>query len=188
MFHGFAVIALIATPLLLIGHFGLQRARGRGGACIAGAGRWSAGLVLLGVGACGVASLVPVLSGREVRGWWLLAHVGASPVLIVGLLGLALRRAARATAAKTGACGERAVGGRGGQSGGCWNGWCTLTLGVLTAGSSLLSMGTGFGQETMAVLLQVHRYCGVLLCVAAMIHGYCSFVVGDRALGRPGGE
>lgn len=181
-------MALIATPAVLLGHCLWRRARRCGRAGAGRTGRWSAGLLLLGVGACGVAALTPVLGGREVRGWWLFAHVGASPVLMVGLLALALRRAARATAAKAGACGEPTAVGRGGQSRGCWNGWCTLTLGVLTAGSSLLSMGAWFGQDTMAMLLEIHRYSGVLLCVAAMVHGYDSFVLGDPALGRPRGE
>ncbi|MCC7291385.1 MAG: hypothetical protein IT449_04900 [Phycisphaerales bacterium] len=202
MFQSIAAIALIATPLVLLGHFLWARSSRRGATCAGGNGRWTAGLLLLGVGACGAAALTPVLSGREVRGWWLLAHVSASPVLILGLLGHALRRAGHAPAAKAGACSEQAVGDRGepvvdpsgesvvggrrdGRVGCVCGGGCTLTLGVLTAASSLLSMGTVFGQETMALLLQVHRYCGVLLCVAAMIHGYGAFVRGTRWVGRP---
>jgi hypothetical protein len=171
LFERVAVAALTFTLVALIAHFVL---RGRTGRAAADApARWPISLTLAGVLACGVTALVPLWGGAAMRGWWMFAHVSAAPLLIAGLAAVAVQRPPRRTRRvdSAGLRPQDPSGDRGGTVTGFF-GWTTPAVGAIAVGAILLNMPAWFGQETMAVLLSVHRYAGLLLCIVVMIHGY----------------
>lgn len=175
MFERVAVAALTVTPVALIAHFFL---RGRTRSPVAGAQApcWPALLTLAGAAACAVTALTPLLSGKSMRGWWMFAHVAAAPLLMAGLIAVAVQRSPRKTCgtALVGTSPLDKVGDRRTAPG--LLAWATPAIGAVAVGSILLNMPPWFGQEGMSFLLNVHRYAGLTLGISAMLHVYCAWI------------
>jgi len=97
MFKLISITVLIACPLVALV---LRAACGRGSLGGGGRMRWAACLAyvltFLGLSALAGTSYYAVFAtGEPMAHWALIAHVGASPLLMVGLLGVAVLRGAR---------------------------------------------------------------------------------------------
>ena len=127
-------------------------------------------------------------SAGELGGWMLLIHVGAGSVFAVALalaalrwagenvfaahdrhwfsngLGGYLRREDRQVAAGRFDAGQKLLF------------WTVLTLGAATMLTILLSVQPWFGYRGQAMLIEVHRYAGLLLVAAVVVHLYIMLV------------
>lgn len=175
MFERVAVAALTVTPVALIAHF-LLRGRTRSSVADAHAACWPALLTLAGAATCAVTALTPLLSGQSMRGWWMFAHVAAAPLLMAGLIAVALRRAPRKTCNNHPAGASPADKAGDSRSVSGLPGWVTAGIGVVAVGSILLNMPAWFGQEDMSLLVSIHRYAGLALGIAAMLHVYSAWI------------
>ncbi len=168
---------LLATVAFIVLHFVLSLLGGRAGQTRRRWG-WFAGLVYLAtvisVATLGVTSFYAVLRYGILDGWWLFAHMfGAGAfVFVLPVLamtwGMANRFGSRAVRDdETGDEGARFF----------WLPksmfWLLLVSGLAVCLTMLLSMLPIFGTEGLEVLLNIHRYAGLVAVVALAIHLYC---------------
>lgn len=203
MFVRWAAFSMVSTMFVLTAHWivVLANRSARQRLQLRWWQRVSAELPLVGVLAGVFTAFVPLWKGQELRGWWLLAHVAVSPVLLVGLVAAAVFLAGRFGVIPVGREAEQRgdAGDAGGlarpggsesheaaaSAGGAKTAsaptlahrasyWLMLTLGVVAAGSVLLTMLPFAGQSCMNDLLAVHRYSSVALVMVTLWFGYLS--------------
>lgn len=171
---------LIATAAFIVLHLVLSLLGGRASRQRRGWG-WFASLVYLAtvvsVTILGVTSFYSVIRFGVLDGWWLFAHMfGAGafvfvlPVLAI-TWGLANRFGRRAVTEEES---------RGGDARFFWLPklmyWLLLVSGLAVCLTMLLSMLPLFGTEGLEILLDIHRYTGLLVVVALVIHLYCMII------------
>lgn len=173
------IIALIATAIVLVVH--LLVSLGRGSRTMRP--RWGllTRLIYFGavitVFALGVTSLYSVLAHGAMHGWFLFVHLFAAGGFVVFFLLLAVMWAMPSRffivepigqddgrdepppAARFHHITRLAF-------------WIILVSGVITAGTMLISMLPVLGTQAMSQMITVHRYAGLVLVVATIIHLY----------------
>ncbi len=113
-----------------------------------------------------------ILTGGKLTGWLLMAHVGSGG----GFMFFMLLSAILGAGAASGADSKFSVAQR------CAF-WITLTLGVTTALTMMVSMLPIFGPHGLEVLRDIHRYCGLIMVVTGYWHLYQTFIVRRGRLG-----
>ncbi len=169
-------VTLIATGVVLALHLVLALLGGRAPRARKRFNWWER-LVYLGtlvsVSVLAVTSFYTVLRFGGMHGWWLFAHMfGAGAMTgVLPLLALTWCRASRF--------------GRVPEPPGDATGlpqffwvprvmfWLFLLAGFLVMATMLVSMLTWFGSEGLEILLDIHRYAGLLAVVALAVHFYC---------------
>ncbi len=142
---------------------------------------WFASLVYLAtvvsVTILGVTSFYSVIRFGVLDGWWLFAHMFGAGAFVFVLPVLAI------TWGLANRFGRRAVGedeSRGEDARFFWLPklmfWLLLVSGLAVCLTMLLSMLPLFGTEGLEILLDIHRYTGLLVVVALVIHLYCMII------------
>jgi hypothetical protein len=127
-------------------------------------GRWDrAGYAaaMLGFALAAVTGFGGWLRSEELRGWLLLIHMLAAPLFIAGLTLLAVTRADRCRFGPSGgpvASGQKLAF------------WAAITLGLASTGTMLMAMLPVFGYAGQETLTEIHRYCGLGLAGAVVLH------------------
>ena len=164
MSGAFAIIAVVGvagTALAVAGHYlAVGARRARAGAPAARGGLWSR----LVYAATALSFLVLAVTGftpavvwqTRLGGYWLMVHTVFGAVFGVCLTLLVLTWA-----------GERRVGAAARAAF-----WLVATLGLGSLMTMMLGTVPWFGQEGMAVLFELHRWTGVVLTMAMIVHGY----------------
>lgn len=168
------VLVVVAVHLVLV--FSRRRATGPRSFW----GWWDA-LVYLGtlvsVVVLGITSLVGVIRFGILDGWWLFIHmVGAGLFTVVlPLLALSWCEANRfeypAPADNEGEVRPRRFSGLAKAMF-----WVILASGLVVTGTMLLSMLTLFGTHGLELLLDLHRYAGLALLAAMILHLYATLL------------
>lgn len=170
---GWKMIASLILLLLFIGWHYFQAVRGREPFMKTRPG-WGFFVKIFyfvavaAIAACAVTSFGAVLFSGKLLGWALVFHMmGAGTfVFLLPILALMWGRSSRFGQAYRPGRPER------------FNGlaklafWIMLYAGVITIFSPLISMLPIFGTEGLEVLLDVHRYSGLAVVLAAILHGY----------------
>ena len=165
-------LALVATVVLLALHLLLSwLGRARSSAPLASWTLWDKliYLVLLGT-VLGLASTAfyPVLAGNALANWLLLAHMSSAGtfVTILPLIALTWAMSCRFGRPDSSAASERFS----------WLGklsfWLILVGGIVTAGTMFLSMIPILDTDGLHQMLDIHRYSGLLVVVAVIVHLY----------------
>jgi hypothetical protein len=169
-------VTLIAVIVVIILHLILALLGGRAPRARKRFNWWEK-LVYLGalasVSVLGVTSFYTVLRFGGMHGWWLFAHMFGAGALTAVLPLAALTW-----------CGASRFGQSGPQAGDAayvprffWLPrvmfWLFLVAGLGVMLTMLVSMLPLFGTEGLEILLDIHRYAGLLAVVALLIHFYC---------------
>lgn len=129
--------------------------------------------LLVCVTALGVTSFYTVLRFGGMHGWWLFAHMCGAGALTAVLPLAALTWAGASQFGR--AC--LPVGNPNGLPRFFWLPrvafWLFLVAGLVVMLTMLVSMLPVFGTDGLEVLLDIHRYTGLLAVVALLIHCYC---------------
>ncbi len=186
MYPKVIVAALIATAVLLLIHLLISLAKGHRPA----RPRWRLITKLIYIGAVtsvvilGATSFISVLRHGAMHGWFLFAHLFGAGAFVVFLMLIAVMWAVPsklcgdtcpamkhdpATAVTVDDDGPQAPRFH------CITKlafWLILLSGVVTAGTMLLSMLPLLGTQEMNQMITVHRYAGLVLVVATIVHLY----------------
>jgi hypothetical protein len=170
--------ALLGVLVVVVAHLLLALARRRAVVSRSPWGWW-AWLVYLGtlasVAVLGITSLVAVIRFGILDGWWLFIHMfGAGAfTFVLPLLALTWCEANRCE------CPARPAGDEGPQTTrfSCLAKtmfWLILTAGLVVIGTMVLSMLPLFGTHGLELLLDVHRYAGLAVVAAMILHLYAT--------------
>lgn len=120
-------------------------------------------LYVLGFLACAVTGFVGWLGFGALVGWWLLAHLLAAPLFLLGLVLAALFWAERCVLAP-------GAGPSPGQPAPGWRClyWLALASGFVCAATMTAAMLPLFGYAAQVRLLELHRISGVVLAFVAL--------------------
>lgn len=173
-------LALLGVLVIVVAHLLVAVLRRRGAVSRAPWGWW-AWLVYLAtlasVAVLGVTSLVAVIRFGILGGWWLFAHMfGAGAfTFVLPLLALTWCEAHRC------ACPWRAAGDEAPQPArfSCLAKtmfWLLLVAGLVTIGTMVLSMLPLFGTAGLELLLDIHRYAGLAVIAALILHLYATLL------------
>ncbi len=181
LFLGVLPVALLTVPVVIVGYTLWLVLRRRGAVPRARWGWWGT-LVYLGtvasVTVLGITSFVAMIRFGTLGGWWLFFHMfGAGAFTVVlPLLALTWGQANRAecpaspagsevpTPASPFPCLARAMF------------WVILAAGLVVTGTMLLSMLPLFGTPGQNLLLDVHRYAGLAVVMAMILHLYAALL------------
>lgn len=137
----FWMIAVISTPLAAAlvamdrGHTGPPAPTSA-----SLAGRAAVALAWLGIAVVATTAMLGLALHGALRGWLLLAHVSAAPIMLLGLAAMAVCPLPTSRYAGV-----------------------ALLVGALSAGTALAAMTPWFGYDSMVRLIEIHRYCGGLM-------------------------
>ena len=147
------------------------------------------------VGALAVTSFYAVLSHGAMHGWFLLIHVMAAGMFVGVLMCMAVMWAAtsrfgiaKCDKEQTSTDAAKAASDQADQPGErftCLSKvafWVILVSGIATAGTMLLSMLPLFGTDDMQDLITAHRYAGLLLVIATLLHVYLAILAKFRRI------
>jgi hypothetical protein len=181
LFQGILPFALLAVLVVVVVHliWTLTHRRPAGARSPWG---WWARLVYLGtlgsVAVLGVTSFVAMIRFGALGGWWLFIHMFGAGAFTVALPVLALTwcQANRFGCSAQPACDE-------GQAPTsrfpCLAKamfWVILAAGLVVTGTMLLSMLPLFGTQGLELLLDVHRYAGLAVVAAMILHLYAALL------------
>lgn len=169
----FALLGVLAIGvvhlLLALAHRGSPEPRARWG--------WWAGLLYLGllasVSVLAVTSLVGVVRFGILDGWGLFVHMCASG-LFTFVLPLVALTWCRANRCARSVCSDEAGGETRFSGLAKFTFWIILAAGLVTAGTMLLSMLPLCDTQGLEVLLNVHRYAGLAVVGAMVLHLYAT--------------
>ena len=116
---------------------------------------------LLGFALAAVTGFGDWLRSEELRGWMLLIHMLAAPLFIAGLTLLAVTRAERC---RFGPGGGTVAGGQKLAF------WAAIAFGLASIGTMLLAMLPLLGYAGQETLTEIHRYTGLGLAGAVVLH------------------
>ena len=191
MYSKAIVAALIATGALLLLHLLVSLAKGHRPV----RPRWHIITKLIYIGAIvavlilGVTSFYAVLSHGAMHGWFLFLHLIGAGAFVVFLLLVAVMWAVPSKLC-TGSCATSPVADDDAQAQAqaqaqahaptasrfhCLTKlafWLLLISGVVTAGTMLLSMLPVLGTQQMNQMITIHRYAGLVLVIATIVHLY----------------
>ena len=94
-----------------------------------------------------LSSILLLAFGAPMRGWMLILHMSIAPLFAIGVAGLALLWAERATLII----------------------WIVLAAAFVTIVSAMFTMMTWFGSDWQHLLLETHRISSMVLMVAAAV-------------------
>ena len=181
LFRGVLPFALLGVLVLIVLHLMLVFVRRRGAVPRSPWGWW-ASLVYLGtlasVAVLGVTSFVAMLRFGSLGGWWLFIHMFGAGVFTVVLPVLALtwceaNRFGR-PAQPAGAEGQTPPARFLGLAKTMF--WVILAAGLIVTGTMLLSMLPVFGTDCLELLLDIHRYAGLAVVAATVLHLYAALL------------
>jgi hypothetical protein len=179
MYPKVIIAALIATVAVLLLHLLISLARGHRPA----RPRWHILAKLIYLGAIisvlilGVTSFYSVLAHGAMHGWFLFAHTIGAGAFVVFLLLIAVMWAMPSRFC-AGSCAKAANDETVAPAAARFHGltklafWLMLVSGVATAGTMLISMLPLLGTPAMTQMITVHRYAGLVLVVATIVHLY----------------
>ncbi|MEX2216026.1 MAG: hypothetical protein WD768_18080, partial [Phycisphaeraceae bacterium] len=172
-----------ATAAVLLLHLLVSLARGKGER----RPRWAILTKLIYLGTVitvlilGVTSFYSVLDHGAMHGWFLLLHVASAGGFVVCLMLIAIIWAMPSqfcfgsTPARPAEPGTpRPVAKFGSLTKLSY--WLILISGLVTAGTMLISMLPLLGTESLLQMITLHRYAGLLLVVATLVHLYTVFL------------
>lgn len=174
-------LALLGVLVVVVIHLLVAVVRRRAAVCRAPWGWW-AWLVYLGtlasVAVLAVTSLVAVIQFGILGGWWLFAHMfGAGAfTLVLPLLALTWCEA------HGGACPARPAGDAEPPPSARFSClaktmfWVILAAGLVVIGTMVLSMLPLFGTVGLELLLDIHRYAGLAVVAAMILHLYATML------------
>ena len=179
------IAALIATAVALLLHLLISLAKGHRPA----RPRWHLITKLIYIGAIGsvlilgATSFISVLSHGAMHGWFLFAHLFGAGAFVVFLMLIAfmwavpckLGAGADASAIDIHSAATVDHDGPSATRFHCITKlafWLILVSGVVTAGTMLLSMLPILGTQDMNQVMNVHRYAGLVLVIATIVHLY----------------
>lgn len=180
------IAALIATAALLLLHLLISLAKGHRPA----RPRWHLITKLIYIGAIvsvlilGATSFISVLSHGAMHGWFLFAHLFGAGAFVVFLMLIAIMWAvpsklcgSACTTMKHDPATAVTVDDDAPQAGRfhCLTKlafWLILLSGTITAGTMLISMLPVLGTQALKQMMDVHRYAGLVLVVATIVHLY----------------
>jgi len=181
LFQGILPFALLAVLVVVVVHL-IWTLNHRRGAISRSSWGWWAWLVYLGtlasVTVLGVTSFVAMIRFGALGGWWLFIHMfgaGAFTVLLP-VLALTWCQANRFE------CPAPPVGDEGQMPAGRFPClakalfWVILAAGLVVTGTMLLSMLPLFGTHGLELLLNIHRYAGLVVVAAMIMHLYAALL------------
>jgi hypothetical protein len=177
-FHSVLVAALIGTAVLMVLHLALSLFGRRTTVPRARWNLWERlvyAAIVISVAILGITSFFAVLRFGVLEGWMLFAHMfGAGAfVFVLPVFAITWCEASRFGAGRTAGTSE--------EEAECaprffWFPklmfWIMLAGGLIVTMTMLLSMLPLFGTDGLHALLDVHRYSGLLVVVAAALHFY----------------
>ena len=185
MYPKVVAAALIATAAVLLLHLLISLSRGHRPA----RPRWHLLTKLIYIGAItavlilGVTSFYSVLSHGAMHGWFLILHLYGAGAFVVFLMLIAIMWAVPSKL--SGATGTTSTDlhtavtidhdGPGVPRFHCLTKlafWLILVSGVVTAGSMLINMLPILGTQDLNQMMNVHRYAGLVLVIATIVHLY----------------
>jgi hypothetical protein len=181
LFRGILPFALLGVLVVVVLHLVLALVRRRGAVLRSPWGWWE-WLVYLGtlasVTVLGVTSFVAMIRFGALGGWWLFIHMFGAGVFTVVLPVLAL------TWCEANCFGRpvQPAGDEGQQPPPRFPGlakamfWVILAAGLLVTGTMLLSMLPLFGTHGLELLLDIHRYAGLAVVAAMILHLYAALL------------
>jgi len=181
VFQGVLPIALLAVPVVMVVYTLWLVLRRRAAVARAPWGWWGL-LVYLGtlasVAVLGVTSFVAMIRFGTLGGWWLFIHMfGAGAFTVVlPLLALSWSQANRF------ACSVPSADDQGQPPASPFPClakvlfWLILAAGLVVTGTMLVSMLPLFGTHGLELLLDVHRYAGLAVVVAMLLHLYATLL------------
>jgi hypothetical protein len=181
IFRGALPVALLGVLVLVAVHLILVFVRRRGAVPRTRWGWWES-LVYLGtlasVAVLGVTSFVALLRFGALGGWWLFLHMFGAGVFTFALPVLALtwceaNRCGRPTP-PAGAAGQTPPSRFLGLAKAMF--WVILAAGLIVTGTMLLSMLPVFGTNGLQLLLDIHRYAGLAVVAATILHLYAALL------------
>lgn len=181
LFQGILPFALLAVLVVVVAHLIWALGHRRPAVSRAPWGWWEC-LVYLGtlasVAVLGVTSFVAMIRFGVLDGWWLFIHMFGAGVFTVVLPVLAV------TWCQANRFGCSAL--RAGDEGPCpasrFRGlakfmfWLILAAGLAATGTMLLSMLPLFGSHGLELLLDIHRYAGLAVVAAMILHLYAALL------------
>jgi hypothetical protein len=181
LFRGLLPFALLGVLVVMVMHLILVFVRRRGSVPQPRWGWW-ASLVYLGtlagVAVLGVTAFVAMLRFGSLGGWWLFLHMFGAGVFTFVLPVLALtwceaNRFGR-PAQPAGAEGRTPPARFLGLAKAMF--WVILAAGLIVTGTMLLSMLPVFGTDGLKLLLDIHRYAGLAVVAATVLHVYAALL------------
>ena len=181
LFLGVLPVALLTVPVVIVGYTLWLVLRRRAAVSRSRWGWWGT-LVYLGtlasVTVLGVTSFVAMIRFGTLGGWWLFFHMfGAGAFTVVlPLLALTWCQASRAE------CPASPAGSEGPAPASPFPClakamfWVILAAGLVVTGTMLLSMLPVFGTPGQGLLLDVHRYAGLAVVMAMILHLYAALL------------
>ncbi len=181
LFLGALPLASLGVVVVIVAHLILVLARRRGSVPRSPWGWW-AWLVYLGtlasVAILGITSFVAMIQFGALGGWWLFIHMfGAGAfTFVLPLLAVTwceanrfgrLRQAAGAEGQEQPARFLRLAKAMF---------WVILVAGLIVIGSMILSMLPVFGTHGLELLLAIHRYAGLAVVAATVLHLYATLL------------
>ena len=189
MYPKVIVAALIATAALLLLHLLISLAKGHRPA----RPRWRLITKLIYIGAIvsvlilGATSFISVLSAGAMHGWFLFLHLFGAGAFVVFLMLIAI-----IWAVPSKLCGSTCKVASDDPDAAveaprfhCLTKlafWLILLSGTITAGTMLLSMLPVLGTQEMNQMITLHRYAGLVLVIATMVHLYTVVLAKMRRL------
>ncbi len=191
MFATVATISLVATVVLVVGHFAIFRSRGpdAGEKTVRRWGGWQRfvhAITTLCFVVLAITGFAGALCLGRLEGWWLMAHVAASLPFAIGLSVTAVSladpcRFARPDGEWLRRGGGHFGGGRRPAAGRFDTGqklffWLVLVFGFASLASMMLETTPLFSQRGLSILHAVHRYSGLGLLIAVILHTYVTML------------
>lgn len=181
LFQSVLPVALLAVLVVIVGYTLWLVLRRRAAVPRSRWGWWGS-LVYLGtlasVAVLGLTSFVAMIRFGTLGGWWLFFHMFGAGAFTVVLPLLALTWAQ----ANRGACPAPAAGDESQTPASPFPClakamfWVILAAGLVVTGTMLLSMLPLFGTHGLELLLDVHRYAGLAVVAAMVLHLYAALL------------
>ena len=181
VFRGVLPFALLCVLVVVVVHLIWTLARRRTAGPTSPWGWWG-WLVYLGtlasVAVLGVTSFVAMIRFGGLSGWWLFIHMFGAGAFTVVLPVLALTWCE----ANRFGCPARPAGDEGQPPAARFlclaktMFWVILAAGLLVTGTMLLSMLPLFGTHCLELLLDIHRYAGLAVVAATVLHLYAALL------------
>ena len=181
MYATVVFFSIVATLVLMGVHLALRGGRERPAPPVGVVSRLIYLLVLLSTLLAAASAWGPILRGQTMRGWALLAHSSAAGLLIVSLTSLVVIWAGGCRIAA-----EPDDRGRAFTLGTRLAFTLAAVAGLLVILSALLPMTPLFGTHEQELLIQTHRYAGLGLVLALMVHRYLLWLAQRRSRATKG--
>ncbi len=175
------ILGLAVTLVLIALHFAVRGRRERSAPPVGRFGLMLYLVVLISTLIAAVSAWTPLVQGQAMRGWMLLLHSSAAGLLIASLTSLIFLWAGGCRIAA-----EPDDSGRAFSAGTKLAFWLAGFAGLAVILSSLLPMTPLFSTHEQERLIQLHRYAGLGLVLALLVHRYLLWLAQRRSRATKG--